>query len=257
MRARSHGCYPCAHGWPAYYPCAHGLRARIVNYTCVCYNSSCSLWRKTTLSGVLGLAALRCHKLVCSALPPLRAPLRMSISQSAAESIRSECFADDIPLPTNFAAWSPSELTEYFESGGDITVGPPVPLRFLCLHGGGVNIDVMKYQLRKLQVALGGSVTCEFLGGARPWTDEPDPMLARMPAPRAVQQPNPVGKPGWDHVEWAQSEAWGGAKPATAPLSGQVQGALLRLVWRGERWRSAEAVPRKGSCPFHNARLSI
>ena len=41
------------------------------------------------------------------------------------------------------------------------------PLRVLCLHGHGSNVDVMKYQLQPFKKILGSSVEFDFVTGLK------------------------------------------------------------------------------------------
>ena len=86
--------------------------------------------------------------------------------------------------------WTKQQVEAYFESGGSqlppadapeprIENTPPLPLRraklplrFLCLHGGGGNKIVATTQVRKLKTLLGNDVVFDYLEGPRVWPDK-------------------------------------------------------------------------------------
>ena len=53
------------------------------------------------------------------------------------------------------------------------------PTRILCLHGGGANSNVMRYQTRALREAFGGGAVFEYIDGGRAWPEDQVPDLLR------------------------------------------------------------------------------
>ena len=95
----------------------------------------------------------------------------MPLTLAELEAIRDDCFADDLAIPLGATKWSRDDAVQYFESGGRKEIPcqtPSLPMRFLCLHGGGANQQIMMLQTARLRRAMGAhNVQLEFLEGTR------------------------------------------------------------------------------------------
>ena len=88
----------------------------------------------------------------------LLGPRPMPLTLAELEAIRDDCFADDLAIPLGATKWSRDDAVQYFESGGRKEIPcrtPSLPMRFLCLHGGGANQQIMMLQTARLRRAMG------------------------------------------------------------------------------------------------------
>ncbi|KAL3892496.1 MAG: hypothetical protein SGPRY_015078, partial [Prymnesium sp.] len=109
----------------------------------------------------------------------------------------ADALADDIPIEFDrMKHWTPDQAARYFESGGTeqpALTGAPLrrvalPLRFLCLHGGGGNAAVSRAQTSKLERLFGEDASFEHLEGPRIFPD--DEVDAQLKVRSSLLQPS-------------------------------------------------------------------
>lgn len=127
--------------------------------------------------------------------------------QSLIEELEDEYAWVPVVAPVGAVAWSESEIRAFFDDGtlpsspstqtthaegakgGDAgdACSPSSkrrPLRFLCLHGGGSNSEMMEIQLTKIKMMLGEDAEFVYANGPRAWDPaNVEPMVKAMARP--------------------------------------------------------------------------
>lgn len=101
---------------------------------------------------------------------------------------QADALADDVAIDFDvMSLWTEEQVSIFFESGGTALPAqssnsegavavprrnPSLPLRFLCLHGGGSNEKVAKTQVATLSSLLGADAVFDFLEGPRVYPDD-------------------------------------------------------------------------------------
>ena len=161
--------------------------------------------------------------------------------------------ADDIEIDfEKMSLWTRQQVEAFFESGGlqlpqaiadfpepkiEHTPPPPprrakLPIRFLCLHGGGGNKVVAATQVRRLKTLFGNDATFDYLEGPRIWPDDEVDKNLKVCRTLPVRS---YGRRAYDSCPLATGILWG--RP------------LLRLVRRRPQRHDQQIVCREAARP--------